>query len=126
LTTNRVVGHTAAMIDDGRLPGGIGVARAWWLVRRPRRVRVGMIATVLSSGFYVVYLLAFLGREGTHAPAVGVVVLVVLVAITLRDKAPGVLVTSDSQPALYADAGQPSDGPPSAGGVDQDLDGHAS
>ena len=93
LTTTRVAGHTAPMIDDGRLPGGIGVARAWWLVRRPRRVRVGMIAAVLFYGFYVVYFLAFLGREGAIPLAVGVVALVVLIPITFRDEAPGVLVT---------------------------------
>src|SRR4051794_19609376 len=47
---DRVAGHTAPMIDDSRLPGGIGVVRAWWLVRRPRRVRVATIATVLLFG----------------------------------------------------------------------------
>jgi hypothetical protein len=85
------------MIDDGLLPGGMRVARAWWLVRRPRRVRAGVIAAVLLYGF----LLASLGREGVTTLAIGVVVLVVLTAITSRDSAPGALVTPDTQPALY-------------------------
>jgi hypothetical protein len=101
LTTTGVAVHTAPMIDDGRLPGGIRVARAWWLVRRPRRVRVGMIAAVLFYGFYLVLILTFLRSLGAIPMTGGVVALVVLIAIIFRGKAPGVLVTPDSQPGLY-------------------------